>query len=101
MNLAPLTNAPFAIQLHAYAALAAFVLGVVQLARTKGTAQSPCAGVHLGCGDVDRGDQLVLDFMARAADLGNVEPHPSALDHGSADASGGDLFCARASRARP
>ena len=37
MNLAPLTNAPFAIQLHAYAALAAFVLGVVQLARTKGT----------------------------------------------------------------
>lgn len=37
MNLAPLTNAPFAIQLHAYAALAAFALGVVQLARAKGT----------------------------------------------------------------
>jgi uncharacterized membrane protein len=37
MNLAPLTNAPLAIQLHAYAALAAFVLGVVQLARVKGT----------------------------------------------------------------
>ena len=37
MNLAPLTNAPVAIQLHAYAALAAFALGVVQLARAKGT----------------------------------------------------------------
>jgi len=37
MNLAPLTEAPFAIQLHAYAALAAFVLGAIQLARVKGT----------------------------------------------------------------
>jgi uncharacterized membrane protein len=37
MNLAPLTNAPLAIQLHAYAAMAAFVLGVVQLAGVKGT----------------------------------------------------------------
>jgi len=37
MNLAPRVNAPLAIQLHAYAALAAFVLGAVQLARVKGT----------------------------------------------------------------
>jgi uncharacterized membrane protein len=37
MNLAPLTNAPPAILLHAYAALAAFLLGMVQLARVKGT----------------------------------------------------------------
>jgi uncharacterized membrane protein len=37
MNLAPLVNAPVPIQLHAYAALAAFVLGVVQLAGPKGT----------------------------------------------------------------
>ena len=37
MNLAPLTNAPLPIQLHAYAALSAFVLGAVQLARVKGT----------------------------------------------------------------
>jgi len=37
MNLAPFIDAPLAIQLHAYAALAAFVLGVVQLARVKGT----------------------------------------------------------------
>src|SRR5262245_16743491 len=37
MNLAPLFDAPIPIQLHAYAALAAFALGVVQLARVKGT----------------------------------------------------------------
>src|SRR5215475_14942757 len=37
MNLAPLTNAPLAIQLHALAAMAAFALGVVQLAAPKGT----------------------------------------------------------------
>jgi uncharacterized membrane protein len=44
MNLAPLTNAPFVIQLHAYAALAAFVLGAVQLARVKGTTQHRALG---------------------------------------------------------
>lgn len=44
MNLAPLANAPFAIQLHAYAALAAFVLGTVQLARVKGTTQHRALG---------------------------------------------------------
>jgi uncharacterized membrane protein len=37
MNLSPLTSAPLATQLHAYAALASFALGVVQLARVKGT----------------------------------------------------------------
>ena len=37
MNLVPLTNAPVAIQLHAYAALAAFALGIIQLAAPKGT----------------------------------------------------------------
>src|SRR5215510_2686156 len=37
MDLAPLTNASPAIQVHAYAALAAFALGVAQLARVKGT----------------------------------------------------------------
>src|SRR5262245_29721150 len=44
MNLAPLIDAPFAIQLHAYAALTAFVLGAVQLARVKGTAQHRALG---------------------------------------------------------
>lgn len=37
MSLAPLLNAPFAIQLHAFAAMAAFVLGLVQFAAPKGT----------------------------------------------------------------
>ena len=44
MNLAPLTNAPLAIQLHAYAAMAAFVLGVVQLAGVKGTTRHRALG---------------------------------------------------------
>src|SRR5205807_2742488 len=37
MTLAPLLAAPAAIQLHAFAALAAFALGAVQLAAPKGT----------------------------------------------------------------
>jgi uncharacterized membrane protein len=37
VNLAPLLNAAPAIPLHAFAAMAAFVLGVVQLAAPKGT----------------------------------------------------------------
>lgn len=37
MSLAPLLNASFAIQLHAFAAIAAFVLGLLQFARRKGT----------------------------------------------------------------
>lgn len=37
MSLTPLLNAPFAIQLHAFAAMGAFALGLVQFARSKGT----------------------------------------------------------------
>lgn len=37
MTLAPLLNASIAIQLHAFAAIAAFVLGLVQFLRRKGT----------------------------------------------------------------
>ncbi len=37
MSLAPLLNAAPAIQVHGFAALAAFVLGAVQLAAPKGT----------------------------------------------------------------
>jgi uncharacterized membrane protein len=36
MSLAPLLSAPLVIQVHAFAAMAAFVLGVVQLAAPKG-----------------------------------------------------------------
>jgi uncharacterized membrane protein len=37
MSLAPLLNASPVIQLHAFTAMAAFVLGIVQLAAPKGT----------------------------------------------------------------
>ena len=37
MTLAPLLQASAAIQIHAFAAMTAFVLGVVQLAAPKGT----------------------------------------------------------------
>jgi uncharacterized membrane protein len=37
MDLTPLLNAPSGIPLHAFAAMTAFVLGVVQLAAPKGT----------------------------------------------------------------
>jgi uncharacterized membrane protein len=37
MNLAPLLNAAPVVQVHAFAAMAAFAMGVVQLAAPKGT----------------------------------------------------------------
>lgn len=37
MSLAPLLAAPLAIQIHAFAAMSAFALGVVQFAAPKGT----------------------------------------------------------------
>jgi len=37
MSLAPLLNAPLPIQLHAFAAISAFALGLVQFAAPKGT----------------------------------------------------------------
>lgn len=37
MSLAPLLNAPMVVQLHAFAAMAALVLGIVQIAAPKGT----------------------------------------------------------------
>ena len=44
MDLSPLTHAPLPIQVHAYAALSAFVLGAVQLASAKGTTQHRALG---------------------------------------------------------
>ena len=44
MSLAPLLNAAPAIQVHAFAALAAFALGVVQLSAPKGTLPHRTAG---------------------------------------------------------
>ena len=37
MSLAPLLNAPAVIQIHAFAAMAAFALGIVQFSAPKGT----------------------------------------------------------------
>ena len=37
MTLAPLINAPFAIQIHAFAAITAFAVGLIQLTAPKGT----------------------------------------------------------------
>jgi uncharacterized membrane protein len=44
MDLTPLTHTTLAIQLHAYAALGAFVLGAVQLAGVKGTTRHRALG---------------------------------------------------------
>jgi uncharacterized membrane protein len=45
VSLAPLLNAPIAIQLHAFAAMAAFGLGLVQFAGVKGTAWHRARGL--------------------------------------------------------
>ena len=44
MNLSALTGAPLTIQVHAYAALGAFVLGLIQFAGVKGTARHRALG---------------------------------------------------------
>ena len=44
MSLAPLLDAPTAIQIHAFAAISAFVIGLVQLYRTKGTPSHRATG---------------------------------------------------------
>ena len=44
MDLTPLTHAPLPIRVHTFAALGAFVLGAVQLARVKGTTQHRAFG---------------------------------------------------------
>ena len=44
MNLQLLVNAPFAVQLHLWAAVAAFAIGCANLIRTKGTASHKFLG---------------------------------------------------------
>jgi uncharacterized membrane protein len=44
VNFAPLIDAPLTIQLHAYAALAAFALGIAQLSGIKGTTRHRAMG---------------------------------------------------------
>jgi hypothetical protein len=86
MSLAPLLDAAPAIPLHAFAAMAAFVLGVVQLAAPKGTLP------HRTLGWI----WVVLMMSVAISSFwippdpagGTVEPDPSAVDlhagHGAA-----------------
>ncbi len=78
MTLAPLLNASFAIQVHAFAAMAAFALGLVQFARRKGTFSHRTFGWIWVVTDADRRDQLVLDSSKQS--LGHLEPDPSPVD---------------------
>ncbi len=78
MSLAPLLNASPAIQIHAFAAMAAFALGVVQLAAPKGTLPHRTIGWIWVALMLAVSINLVLD--SRVAPLGPLEPDPSALD---------------------
>jgi uncharacterized membrane protein len=78
MSLAPLLNAAPAIPLHAFAAMAAFALGIVQFAAPKGNAAAQDRRLDLGWPDGGGRGQFVLDPSDQIA--GNLEPDPSAVD---------------------
>ena len=61
MSLAPLLDAPGTIPLHAFAAMAAFALGIVQFAAPKGTLPHRTIGWIWVLPDGRRRGQLVLD----------------------------------------
>jgi hypothetical protein len=61
MSLAPLLDAAPAIPLRAFAAMAAFVLGLVQFAAPKGTLAAPDDRLDLGGADGGGGRIVVLD----------------------------------------
>ena len=61
MTLAPLLNASPVIQIHAFAAMAAFALGLVQFAAPQGHAAAPDHRLDLGRPDGGDRDQLILD----------------------------------------
>ena len=90
MSLAPLLNAAPAIPLHAFAAMAAFALGIVQFAAPKGTLPHRTLGWIWVVLMAVVGDLLVLD--PRDPAVRPVEPDPSAVDlhadHAAARASG-------------
>ena len=77
MSLAPLLDAAPAIPLHAFAAMAAFALGIVQFAAPKGTLPHRTVGwIWVGLMAASR--QLVLDPRDPLARP--LEPDPSAVD---------------------
>jgi len=61
VSLAPLLAAPLSTQVHAFAAMAAFALGAVQLAAPKGTLPPSHRRLDLGRTDGDRGHDVILD----------------------------------------
>ena len=61
MSLEPLLAAPLATHVHAFAAMAAFALGAVQLAAPKGTLPHRTIGWIWVAPDGDRGHDVVLD----------------------------------------
>ncbi len=78
MSLAPLLDASPVIQIHAFAAFAAFGLGLVQFAAPKGTLPHRTVRLAVGGAARDHRDQLVLD--SRDQDVGAVQPDPSSVD---------------------
>ena len=72
MTLAPLLTASPAIQLHAFAAMAAFALGLLQFAAPKGTMPHRTVGLDLGRADDDRRRHRILRPRDQA--VGTVEP---------------------------
>ena len=102
MSLAPLLAAAPEIQVHAFAAMAAFVLGAVQFAAPKGTLP------HRTLGWIWVALMLVISassFWIHGCGWGAVEPDPSAVgvhaDHAGAGGGGGPQApCARATRSR-
>ena len=83
MNLAPLLSASPAIQLHAFAAMSAFALGIVQLAQRH--ARAPDARRDLGRDHIRGRDQLV--FHSPAEGVGPVEPDSPIVDLHARDAA--------------
>jgi uncharacterized membrane protein len=68
MSLDPLLAAPLVVQVHAFAAMAAFVLGIVQLAAPKGTLPHRTAGyVWVGLMLVVAGSSFAIDGLGQWA----------------------------------
>ena len=74
MSLDPLFAAPLVVQVHAFAAMAAFVLGIVQFAAPKGTLPHRTLGLYLGRLDARGCGKLVCD--PGHAPMGQLQRHP-------------------------
>jgi hypothetical protein len=76
MNLAPLLSASPAIQVHAFAAMSAFALGLVQLSAPKGTLpHRMLGGIWVAIMFI-----VAISSFSRAQALGAVEPDSSIVD---------------------